>query len=373
MAVSPVFQDLIPVDIPLSQIYLDPNNPRFINSEWQSVPDAEVTFEAVQDETRARLVRYYAVDKLKMSMEVNGYLPIDRVIVRALSEGVFVVLEGNRRICAAKLVGAFDTEGKAIGEEVQNSIKTIPCLQYVGVQSDASWIFQGLRHISGIIEWSAYNKAKLLVEQMESDGLSLTEVGRRFGLSPFGAGQWVRGFYAFKQAKEESDFVTEIDERSYPYFQELFSRSSVNVREWLEWNEDEFRFCNVLNFNEFVGWLYPRPDGEDSESIRGDFDKRRLLRRDDIRTLAGLIDGDSSSFQQFRTGQALPDVIAMAEAKEIQRRAEQKADRVELVFEAIESCVKALEDMPHKIFKDQELKQRFDEKKAALQTILADS
>lgn len=373
MSSSPVFQDLITLEIPLSEIYLDPNNPRFVSSDWQIVPDSDVHLETVQEEARARLIRSFAIDKLKMSMEANGYLPIDRVVVRRLSRGGYVVLEGNRRICAAKLIGKLDSDGKAISEEVLSSLKKIPCLEYVGSQSDAAWIFQGLRHISGLIEWSAYNKAKLLVEQMESDDLTLTEVGRRFGLTPFGAGQWVRGFYAFKQAKEESDFISEVDEKSYPYFQELFSRSSVKVREWLEWNEEGYKFDNPLNFNEFVSWLYPRPDGQDSEVARGDFEKRRLLRRDDIRSLASLIDEDMSSFQQFRAGQDLSDVIAMAAAKEIQRKAEQRADRVEQVFEAMEACKRALEDMPHKIFKDSDLKLRFDGHKAALLSILTDS
>ena len=136
----------------------------------------------------------------------------------------------------------------------------IPCLEYVGAEADAAWIFQGLRHITGISEWSAYNKARLLVEQMEDEELNLTEAGRRFGLSPFGAGQWVRGYYAFKQAREESDYIHEVDEQAYPYFQELFSRSSAPVREWMEWKESEYKFANSLNFNEFVGWLYPRPE-----------------------------------------------------------------------------------------------------------------
>jgi hypothetical protein len=42
-----------------------------------------------------------------------------------------------------------------------------------------------------------------------------------------------------------------------------FSKSSAAVREWMEWNEEESKFKNILNFNEFVGWLYPRPTEED--------------------------------------------------------------------------------------------------------------
>jgi hypothetical protein len=104
----------------------------------------------------------------------------------------------------------------------------------------------------------------------------------------------------------------------------------------------------------------------------GDFEKRRLLRRDDIRALAELIKSDDASFQQFRTGQALPDVLAMAAAKEIQKKAEQNANRVEIVFEAMDSCIKAIEEMPLKIVKNAELNQRFNEKKAALLAVIAD-
>lgn len=45
-------------------------------------------------------------------------------------------------------------------------------------------------------------------------------------MTAYGAGQWVRGYYAFIQAAEESDYTQEIDERAYPYLQEIFSRSN---------------------------------------------------------------------------------------------------------------------------------------------------
>ena len=36
------------------------------------------------------------------NIQINGFLPIDRVIVKKFAENKYVVLEGNRRICAAK-------------------------------------------------------------------------------------------------------------------------------------------------------------------------------------------------------------------------------------------------------------------------------
>ncbi len=167
MPVAPIFQDLLPRDLPLTSIYLDPNNPRFVGPNWQRVEDDQIDNDLVQENARMTLIKKYGVEKLRMNMEVNGYLPIDRVIVRKFKDERFVVLEGNRRICAAKMLTKVGMDGTEVGEEVLASAQTIPCLEYVGTESDAAWIFQGLRHITGINEWSAYNKAKLLVEQME--------------------------------------------------------------------------------------------------------------------------------------------------------------------------------------------------------------
>lgn len=170
--------DLTPIDIPLSSIYLDPNNPRFVGPNWIYIPEGEIDSETIQEDSRRRLISGFGIEKLRMNMEVNGYLPIDRVIVREFKESKYVVLEDNRRICAAKLISKIGFDGSEVHTDIIDSLKNIPCLQYTGSAKDAAWIFQGLRHITGISDWSSFNKAKLLVEQMENEGLSLTEVGK---------------------------------------------------------------------------------------------------------------------------------------------------------------------------------------------------
>ena len=102
---------LQPDELPLDQIYLDPNNPRFVEANWDLVPIEDTADAEVQESTRRRMVRYFAVDKLKMNMEVNGYLPIDRVIVKEIADEKYIVLEGNRRICAAKMVSKVAADG----------------------------------------------------------------------------------------------------------------------------------------------------------------------------------------------------------------------------------------------------------------------
>lgn len=363
MSLDPLSNQLRAEDILLDSIYLDPNNPRFVDSNWSNVPDQYITDSDVQERTRRLLVQNFDIDKLQMNMEVNGYLPIDRVIVKEISEGKYVVLEGNRRICAAKMISSVAKDGSEVLQEVLDSLNKIPVLIYTGGDVEASWIFQGLRHISGVHDWSAFNKAKLLVEQMEKEGLNLTDVGRRFGLTPHGAGQWVRGFYAFKQAKEQSDFIAEVDERSYPYFQELFNRSSAAVRDWIGWDDENRAFKSQINFNEFVSWLYPKEESSEDEGIpgHGNFEKRWLARRDDIRTVAYLIREEPEFFQQFRSAGKLEETYSQALAKQYERQAKQKADPISELFDSIKTCTKALENLPLKVMKDTDLKNKLDE------------
>lgn len=349
---------LASIELPLEQIYLDPNNPRFVTMNWQPIAPDEFDNPEVQEETRRKLIRDFSVDKLRMNMEVNGYLPIDRVIVRQFKPSKYVVLEGNRRICAAKLISSLTAEGGEVQEEVLQSVATIPCLLYTGDDPKAAWVFQGLRHIVGISEWSAFNKAKLLVEQMQDEELSLTAVGKRFGLTPHGAGQWVRSYYAFVQAKEGSDYLSEVDERSFPFFQEIFGRSSIDIRDWLGWNDQSFQFENAINLNEFIGWLYPRPPGDDdsAEEVRGNWDQRRLARRDDLRTLSYLLREEPDLFQQFRSGAELEGVYALALARKQQAKNKETADPVADTFKALEDCSRALDNLPLKMIRDSELK-----------------
>lgn len=374
MSLTPLHQFLTPVELPLSSIYLDPNNPRFTEANWEYVPQTEWDMPDVQEKAQRRLVGDFDVEKLRMNMEVNGFLPIDRVIVRKFGDGKYLVLEGNRRICAAKMIGQVALDGTTVAASVLDSLKEIPCLVYTGTDLDAAWIFQGLRHISGVTEWSAFNKAKLLVEQMEKDGLSLTEVGKRFGLTPHGAGQWVRGYYAFSQARQSSDYINEVDERSYPYFQELFGRSSTPVREWLEWDENKYEFANKLNLDEFISWLYPRERGAEVEggSKKGDFDKRRIARRDDLRQIAGLMASDKELFEQFRGGTDLETCYSLALTRKFEEEAKRRADPVLDLFAAVEHCVKIIRNVPYRAMKDASTRDKILSSLAELEVAIND-
>lgn len=346
---STIYKELSPLVIHLENIYLDPNNPRFTSLDWDVIPEDKIDGDRIQSIVQKKLENEFLIDRLVMNIETNGFLPIDRIIVKRFKDEKFVVLEGNRRICAAKLLKTkYDMNPSSVDEDVIESLLKIDCLVYTGSEDQPAWIFQGLRHIMGIHDWSSFNKAKLLVQLMENEGFSLTEVGKKFGLTAFGAGQWVRGYYAFKQALEESDYSYEVNELAYPYFQEIFSRSNTVLREWLKWDDSNYRFDDGLHFNEFLSWLYPRDEEDiDGIEVRGDWSQKILSKRDDIRIISHLIREFPVEFEMFRNDRDLDKAYSIANTKKLLSQSDPSED----AFNNINACIKSLENLPFKIIK----------------------
>lgn len=362
MSISPIVSDLAAISIPLTNLYLDPNNPRFAGSDSSHVPDVEIDDPARQQAVRARLISDFSVDRLRRNIEVNGFLPVDRPIVRQFKENKFVVLEGNRRVCAAQLISHYAEQGEKVADEVITSLKVIQCLQYTGDDPDAAWIFQGIRHISGIVDWSSFNKARLLVEQMDREQLTLTDIGRRFGISAQGAGQWLRGYKAFQQAVDHPDYSDYVDEKAYPFFMELFSRTSTPIREWLAWDDaPDYQFRNELNFSEFLGWLYPEESEDqvvEGRERKKDWSNRVLSKRDDVRNIAYLIQYSPEFFQRFRRDHDLERAYAEARAKELEDKIKESRQPVDEALKAVETCSNAINAIPYRAMREEATRTR---------------
>ena len=372
---SIISDQLTPIELSIDQIYLDPNNPRFVDDAWMKILDERIDHDNVQRNAQEKMIQNHDVDKLRMNMEINGFLPIDQVIVREFKPDKFVVLEGNRRITAAKLIVDLECKGVAIDAKVMDSISTINCLLYTGTDNQAAWIFQGLRHITGIKPWSAYNKAKLMNELLQEEGKSLTQVGKQFGLSAFGAGQWIRGYNAFRQAKDDSEYSGDVKESSYTYFQELFGRSNLPLRQWMEWNDSEYQFEDSMAFNEFLSWLYPKPNEDeidedvDPDDVFGDWDNRRILTNRGLRDVSYLIKNATPQFEEFRNGENLTKSVATARLAEAQDEADSRRRPALELLRSTDELTRELRNIPTLRFKnDDEMRDQLLDKLALLQT-----
>ena len=312
---STLSESLVPIDIKLDDILLDPNNPRFaeLGEEVDIVPDNRYGEEKIQKITYDRMKsKSFDVLELRDTIKTIGYLPMDRIVVRGWrSSGMdttkFIVIEGNRRITALKwLMELHDSGKETFTDEQLINFKEIHALQLNDdvAPETARWILPGLRHVSGIKEWGPYQKARAVFILRET-GCSPQEAAQSLGLATRGANQLWRSYLALEQMKKDEEYGEYAEPRLYSYFEEVFKRP--NVREWLQWDDNERQFQKTDRLREFYTWVI----GEIGEE--GEPAEPKLPEAKSVRDLGRIID-DSGAMNVFRsTGGTLTRALAKYE------------------------------------------------------------
>lgn len=145
-----------------SDLTFDPDNPRFYRlNNPGSV--AEVIEEMLDQE---------GVQDLMLSIGQKGYFAGEPLlVVSKTGTAPFIVVEGNRRLAAVKLLSGelkpTDRRRKSISIIQDEALETsfpegLPCLIYTERSEVLRYL--GYRHITGIKEWDALSKAKYLSE-----------------------------------------------------------------------------------------------------------------------------------------------------------------------------------------------------------------
>lgn len=275
--------DLKEVGLDFDNIYLDPNNPRFWSeASSRDVSDRKIVDSKVQDQSLARMAKY-GISELKDSILRNGFLPLDRIVVRPIEgdEGNYVVVEGNRRVSALKLLrqqiddDLIDEDGidDDYLQQLKESTNNLEVLVYSGSEThDIAWLLQGVRHIGGIREWQPAQRAKLIADQIESLGMGFKQAGQQFGLSAQAVGRLYRSYKALEQMRNDDEFQDLAKNEYFSLFEEAVRRPSM--KEWLGWSEPEKCFKNTENLHTFYAWISPDP--EDADQRRRIHDPKQI-------------------------------------------------------------------------------------------------
>lgn len=143
--------------IELTCLHFDPLNPRLPKD-----------LQGVNDETRVvtHMLRDESLIELMKSIGQTGYSVSEPLLVVPESDTSYIVVEGNRRLAALKLLSSQLTASvrrKAV-EEIVISKKyaptNIPCICYE--HRDEILDYLGYRHITGVKSWGALEKARYL-------------------------------------------------------------------------------------------------------------------------------------------------------------------------------------------------------------------
>ena len=167
-----------PTTLPVADLHFDPHNPRLV--EYGDLSKAE------EPEQIRLLVKSMAVDEVYMSIAINGFWDYEPLFV-VREGGKWIVIEGNRRLAAVKLLlnpkladelglGEMAKPKKGIREALQN----LP-VRVVASRSEI-WSHLGFKHVNGPSKWRSFAKAEYIARVHEGDEkVPLPQIAERIG------------------------------------------------------------------------------------------------------------------------------------------------------------------------------------------------
>ncbi len=161
----------------LSELRLDGQNPRL----------KEGMENATQPELLAELAREYELQDLGRSIADNGYFSEEPLVaVKENGHKTWTIVEGNRRLAALQLLenpNAAPKEQRSQWQELSENRKklvtSVPILEYQ--QRSEVTPYLGFRHITGVMQWRPFQKARYIAQLVEGSRLTFAQIGRIIG------------------------------------------------------------------------------------------------------------------------------------------------------------------------------------------------
>lgn len=184
--------EMRPKPIPVRDLHLDPRNPRL----------ADVITTKSQASILQVMEKNFELQPLIDSMLRNGFfweeplVAVREALPELKNEKVLIVIEGNRRLAALKLI-----HSNQFGDEKARArLKEIPVL--VRKHREDTLAFVGFRHITGIIPWEAAAKAQYALTLVRANH-TIDEIAERIGDEGKDIERWVRTQSLIEEAKEQ--------------------------------------------------------------------------------------------------------------------------------------------------------------------------
>lgn len=192
-----------PIQVPVGELFLDPENPRL----------AEHKFEIKQqDGILLALYKERAVNELVDSIAASGFWNHEELFA-AKESGHLVVIEGNRRFAAVRLL-LDEALAKRLGlpavpkltASERAQLQTLPV---VVCSRDEVWEYIGFKHVNGPQDWDSLAKAQYIARVHEEYGKPLDEIARTIGDRHDTVKRLYRGLLVLKQAEDSGVFDRE--------------------------------------------------------------------------------------------------------------------------------------------------------------------
>ena len=236
------------IEIPLKKLYLDPENFRIIDK----IKEAEIKLETGLTEVSQNIImnillggaKAEEIKDLIQSFQTNGFLNINQIYAKKISDDKYIVMEGNRRIATLKYIyqlyklKQFDL--KNLSEDI---FEKVPITIYSTEETKKHLIIAGLDHIKGKVSWPSKNQAEYLYTLINVHGYTQTEISRILGGLSIKEIRRSLKTFALMQQYKKNDIGLDEREITYTVFRTIVSKPAI--RNWLELEFVESEDCKI--------------------------------------------------------------------------------------------------------------------------------
>lgn len=239
------------------ELFFDHHNPR--------LAEYGITEQTPEEEILKILWEAMDVRELVQSIAASGFFPHEALVV-AIENNKHIVIEGNRRLAAVKVLlwdgveGQPDWEVPKLSPEAKEALKTLPAII---ATREESWRFLGFKHVNGPAKWSSYAKAAYIAEIHRQYKVPLAEIAEQIGDRHNTVQRLYRGLMVLEQAERNKVFDKEDRFRSRLAFSHLYTGLDYEgIGDFLSIapkeaeTEDPVPKEKIKELGELTRWLY---------------------------------------------------------------------------------------------------------------------
>jgi hypothetical protein len=286
-------------EIPIDELRFDPRNPRLPTTIDGHDTEAVLKW----------MLKDASIIELMIAIGEKGYFPGEPILVTESEEvGIYDVIEGNRRLCAVKLLnnpGLAPTRRSSIetvSQEANFKPQVLPSIIYEDRSDILAYL--GYKHITGVKEWDSLAKARYLNELR--DGVTLLKPDEQFKSLARGIGsradhvrRLLTAFAVYEVIAAENFFNFPLNEESIEFSILTTSLFYQNLYEFigLKRNDDpDFKDIKMARLKELTEWIF----------VRGSDRKTRLGESRNLASLSAVVK-NPKALDHFRSGYSLQD------------------------------------------------------------------
>ena len=241
----------------VSDLVFDLSNPRL--SEY------DLTANSTEKEVIKVLWDAMDVRELVMSIAGSGFFPHEPIIV-ANEDSKNVVIEGNRRLAAVKLllepdlVGALNVDVPEISHSARLALQELPI---VSDTRESAWHYLGFKHVNGPAKWSSYAKSRYIAKVHREFKVPLEDIARQIGDTHKTVQRLYRGLMVLEEADDLKVFSRDDRWNRHFSFSHLYTgidydgiSSFIGLRPETDESDKPVPIDNKEELRELLRWLY---------------------------------------------------------------------------------------------------------------------